>query len=88
MTHHKYPEEVERYRDARGYLAEDPGSGRWHWSVRWPAHECHNASCIVKPGPRTFRSGVAPTRREAIEAAGAAHALGRPAGGAAQVIPA
>lgn len=80
--------EREHYRDgAVGFMAEDHATGAWYWSVRWPGHACPNRSCIRPPSRQAFRLGHASTRREAIEAADAAHASGHPGAGEGYVIP-
>lgn len=76
--------ERERYPDgALGFLDRDPGSDRWLWSVRWPAHtepgRCRYPDEV--PHPQWYRTGIAPSRAEAMAAADASHALGEPAPG-------
>lgn len=81
------PERSERYSDgAIGFVAEDPGGGRWHWSVRWPGHDCKGPGCPIPPRPQRFRSGVESTEGLAGMAADDAHRLGPPPAGEAQRV--
>jgi hypothetical protein len=77
----------ERYSDgAIAFVAPDPGSDRWHWSVRWPGHDCPNRQCAIPPRKQRFRSGVAPTEGLAGKAADAAHHEGPPPAGEGQRV--
>lgn len=61
-----------------GSWAEDPGSGRWLWSVRWPAHRCLGDKCEIPPRPQLFRHGTAASERAARDAIAMAHSEGPP----------
>jgi hypothetical protein len=61
------------------HIAQDPGDGRWFWSVVWiGTPDTWDGATLVPGTPRRVRQGKADTRDQAIDAQALAVMQGRP----------